>query len=720
MAPDRERLENIMKNHAKIITTTLVMALALTVGACGDTTGKGGESASSGGASDTTAANITFRTDPRGVDVWIDGKKAGTTPVVIAVEAGKHDVEFKRDGFESVTDSIDVVAGKDLTVTAPLAVTGSPEERVERLLAALEIPEHENLEPKAHRGSTPPVMLYWPKKDVRKGGIGTWRLEIGEYDDDGFLVFKKGSKVLHREPFKATGIVMEGALPPVVMEALKRGSTISWGIDYENKRKKDVMTKFTVKDGRALDRKLTKLAKRSVYKRAGDLERAIARIELKRNYRFYTEALTDAMSVLNTWPDTMIADKVIADSLQRLKLKDTILYVEIMKRLRGAGGSKGKGKGTSGLGNVTAPRGLAQSLVAPKIRKPVDGGSKAGGMKPGMGVTPTGGDQKREPGPIEEGTDGSTDQGTEAPDARQAREQELEARRAEAQDLQDQVSALEKIVDEMKQAEESVHASSTKVSEAQKSAEAANKALEEARKALADAEASGDAARTQAAQQALDTAQQAAENAGKELETATQNHEETKQRAMETMERHSEHGASSAEVEDKAREAKEKLEELRNQPMRSEEPQQGSTNPRQGVDNDPLRDPNEPTPAEAEAITRQMHEQGISDAKERLEDANTYYDNSTASHAAAKTAYDSASQEMDAAEASGDQNRIDAAEAALGKASEELARTQMDVERADAAKRTAAEDLVNREQEFQAYEQQAANQGPKPAPKRNR
>ena len=698
-----------MKKHAKSITTTLVMALALTVGACGDTAGKGGSSASSGGATSTTAVNITFRTDPRGVEVWIDGKNAGTTPVVIAVEAGTHDVEFKRDGFEPIKDSISVEAGKDLTVTAPLAVTGSPEDRVKLLLAALEIPEHENLEPKAHRGSTPPVMLYWPKKDVRKGGVGTWRLEIGEYDDDGFLIFKKGKTVLHREPLKATGSVMEGALPPAVMEALKRGTTISWGIDFENKRKKDILAKFTVKDGRTLERKLKKLEKRSVYKRAGELEQAIARIELKRNYRFYTEALTDAMSVLNTWPETIIADKVIADSLQRLKLKDTVLYIEIMKRLRGA--KSAAGKGTKGLGNVARPN-VPFSAVAPKVRKPSTSGSSGGGLKPGMGVKPTGGDQKREPGPITE--DGANNGGTTTgPSADQQREQDLQRRRAEAQGIKDQLDAVEKAAEEMKQAESDVQQSGQKLADAKGTSDAANKALEDAKQALRDTDTS-DAAAMKAAQDAVNAAEQAAQDAQKELETAQQNHEQTKERAHETMERHSEHG-SAQEAEEKARELKENLEELR-QPMPHD--QQGSGQPGKGVENDPLADPNAHTPDEAQAITRQMYEQELEAAKERAKEADTYLSDSTTAHQAAQSAYEAASKEMDDAEASGDTARIDAAEKALGKASEDLARTQMNVERAEANKHTAAEDLEMRQKQLDEFE--ANPQGNNnPQPRRN-
>ncbi len=666
-----------MKNQATIITTTLVMALALVVGACGDTNGSGGSSASSGGSASATAANITFRTDPRGVEVWIDGKNAGTTPVVIAVEPGTRAVEFRRDGFEPVKDSIDVEAGKDLTVTSALAVTGSPEERVSRLLAALEIPEHENLEPKAHRGSTPPVMLYWPQRDVRKAGVGTWRIEVGDYDDDGFLVFKKGKKVLHREPFTATSIVMEGALPPSVMEALNRGTTITWGIDFENKRKKDVLAKFKVKDGRALERKLKKLEKRSVYKRAGDLERQVARIELKRNYRFYTEALTDAMSVLNTWPDTEIADKVIADSLQRLKLKDTLLYTEIMKRLRGAGRTTGSG----GLGNVGRGRGLAPSLVAPKIR-PSSGSAAAprsGLSAGGIGVTPTGGAHKRKPGPIAEpgsgAEGGSTGSSGGSGQPAQPGGRTPGEGRADRPALSEQLADLEKQREELEAAEQKRDDAQRALEAAGKAQEDAQQAVNDAQKALENAQAGGDATAIQNARDALSQAEEGLAEADKAQEEATEAHRAAEQEAEAVQDKH---GGSADDVRKREGEVRRQLDGPGN--PGSQQGHRGSGRAGQR----PLGE----IQSELERV-EQLQEQ-LDAADQKLADAEQAIEASRQAMDDAVKALSDAEEALDQAKQAGDDDAIKAADEAVHAARQAIE----DTEKAHESTRAAHDETV--------------------------
>lgn len=707
--PIAERLENTMKNHAKIITTTLVMALALTVGACGDSTGSGESASSPGGASSTTAANITFRTDPTDVEVWIDGKQAGTTPVVIAVEAGAHDVEFKRDGFEPIQERLEIEAGKDLTVTTALAVTGEPEQRVKTLLAALGIPEHENLEPKAHRGSTPPVMLYWPKRNVRRDGVGTWRIEIADYDDDGFLVFKKGRTELHRVPFTAEAQVMEGKLPAPVMEELKRGSTITWGIDFESKRKKDVMTTFTVKDGRALDRKLQKLKKRSVYRRAGPLEKQIAQIELKRNYRFYTEALTDAMSVLNTWPDTELADKIIADSLQRLKLKDSLLYTEIMKRMRGSGNAPRNG----GLGPVA--RRLPPTLVAPKVKLPTSTGSAAGsgGMQAGgVGVKPTGADQKRQPGPIApDGTHAGGATGVPV-DPAKAREQALQARRAEVEALRSALDAATQAAEELEAAEKSVMEADQAVAAATDAVKNASDAVEQARSELETARSNGASeAELQAKQQALDAAEAARATAQEQAQDAQEAREKVLQQATETMEKHSAYG-SSREASEAARELQEQVEE-KSQPLPHEEtlPHEAVPAP-DDVDEDPLADPREPSADEALALQREALQESLESSQGEVERANQWFESSGTAVQTSQQAYEAAQQEMDAAEASGDAARIEAAERALAEADETYQRNLMDHERAAAEKERAAEELEMRRKAIEDFEKDPSQGDP--------
>ncbi|MDF1701430.1 MAG: PEGA domain-containing protein [Planctomycetota bacterium] len=689
-----------MKYEARHITTALVMALALTVGACGDTSKSGDQSSSTGSAASTTAANITFRTDPTDVEVWLDGKNAGTTPVVIAIEAGTHDIEFKREGFTSVKkDGVEIQAGKDLTVSTALAVSGEPEARVKTLLAALGIPEHENIAPKAHRGSTPPVMLYWPKKTVRKEGLTTWRIELVEYDDDGFLVFRKGKKELYRQPFKAESEVMEGALPTAVIEALKRGTTITWGIDFESKRQKDVMAKFTVSDGKALAKKLKRLEKRQVYRRAGALDRRMAQIELKRNYRYYTEALTDSMSVLNTWPTTQMADKVIADSLQRLKLKDSLLYTEIMKRVRGRGPNKGGNSGNGGLGTVTRP--LPPSLVAPKFKQPAAGKADQGAMGPGgVGIKPTPGAGTDAPGTTPD-VGGSNDSGVTV-DPAKTREQDEQARRAEVGVLETTLAEQEKITAELEEAQQRMQDANQAVKDAMAKVKAATQAVDDAQQGVRDAQATGDPTKIAAAQKELEKATQRAEGLADAVKAAEQAKSETANQSRALMEQH----GTADDAKAREEELKQKIEQAK-QPKEHEQYAEGMPRPDR-VDEDPLAEPTEKDfGQEAEAVVRSGLETEIANAKEQLENASQWIDNSSKAVDLAKTAYEAASKEMDDAEASGDTARIDAAELALGRAHEQLSRSAMELERATATKGRAGNELERAKANLDKWDQEA-------------
>lgn len=676
-----------MQHHARHITTALLVALALVLGACGD-------------SASTKSANITFRTDPAGVQVWIDGANAGTTPVVVSVEDGSHGIEFKRDGFEAVTETLDVKAGNDLTVTTALAVTGTAEERVHTLLAALGIPEHETIEPKAHRAPMKNgIMLYWPQKKVRKGGLSTWRIEIdADYEDDGDLVFKKGKKELHRAPFRASGLVMEGRLPASVVEALSRGSRVTWGIDFENKRKKDVMAKFVVDDGKALERKLERLVKRSVYRRAGPLEREMAKIELKRNYRYYTESLTDAMSVLNTWPDTILGDKIIADSLQRLQLKESMLYAEIMKRLLGRGTAGGRK--TAGLGNVARP--LPPSVVAPKVRVPTpkaeaQGGLKAGG---GVGIKPTGDDQKREPGPIE-GTDAPGTPGVDV-DPAKARERDEQARRNEVMVLQDALAAQQAITAQLEEAEARLKAANDAISEAQQKVKAASKSAKDAVAELKAAKLTGDPAQIAAAQAEVEKAMRRAES----LKDAVKDAEQAKDDIAETSRKLMEQHGSAEDARNREKEIQDQIEQAR-QPKEHEQNPDGMPTPDR-VAEDPLAEPGEEDyGVEEETLRRQSLETEVKNAIGQLKNATIWIKESTLAAAINKKAYDAAIQEMDDAEASGDQARIDAAEQALGEAHENYSRSAMELERANAAKDRAGNELERAEKNLDEWDQNA-------------
>lgn len=66
-------------------------------------------------------ADITFDTNPRGADVYVDGRYVGTSPMTMrGMSAGSHTVEFRLSGYERYSTNFTVRAGENRTVDARL------------------------------------------------------------------------------------------------------------------------------------------------------------------------------------------------------------------------------------------------------------------------------------------------------------------------------------------------------------------------------------------------------------------------------------------------------------------------------------------------------------------------------------------------------------------------------------------------------------------------
>jgi hypothetical protein len=509
-------------------------------------------------------------------------------------------------------------------------------------------------------GSDANVMLYWPQRDVRKEGLGTYRVEVtAEYEGDGFIEFRKGKDVLHREPFQPESYVTERALPASVLEALRRGRTIEWGVYYESRRKKPVTAEFKVVDGRKFARRLAKLQRRRVYLRATPLEREMSKIDLLRNYRLYSEALTSSLGVLNTWPETQLPFKAIAACLERLKLEDTMLYAAVARRLRGA---KSRFAGRSGLGAVATPAStpLPPSLVAPRVPTGADSG---GGMRPGgMGVTPTPEAQKREPGPIESDEDGAAPAPEGLPVDPQGSRSSDGVRAGRVQELERQIEQARHELEAQAVAQRAAQQAEQAAGEARDALEKANESVEEARKKLADAQGAGDAAAVAAAQKAVEEAQKAHQQADADFQSA----EERKNAADRELARALENAGDAQERVDRLQAA---LEQARNAPATVPG---ASGNP--GVPANPAGRSALPTRQEAQdALSRarsdvERAQSTMKDAIERAGQANADLDSARQALETAQndhSALDAAAQARAAAEASGDQAALDAAQKQL-------------------------------------------------------
>ncbi len=62
------------------------------------------------------SAPVTFETIPPGATVSVGGRRLGTTPLTIAVSAGRREVAFSKEAFKPATRQLTVVAGKPVMV----------------------------------------------------------------------------------------------------------------------------------------------------------------------------------------------------------------------------------------------------------------------------------------------------------------------------------------------------------------------------------------------------------------------------------------------------------------------------------------------------------------------------------------------------------------------------------------------------------------------------
>ena len=102
---------------------------------------------------------VNINSKPSGALILLDGKEAGTTPQTITdLTTGKHLVEASMEGYEHWSENIEVIAGKEYSMTAALQEkTGSIDIRSEPLNATILVNGKET-------GSTPETI-----KDLKPG-----------------------------------------------------------------------------------------------------------------------------------------------------------------------------------------------------------------------------------------------------------------------------------------------------------------------------------------------------------------------------------------------------------------------------------------------------------------------------------------------------------------------------------------------------------------------
>jgi tetratricopeptide (TPR) repeat protein len=76
---------------------------------------------------------VAVTTDPAGVQVFIDGKLAGVTPIKVRSTPGQHDIALKLDGYSTRTGRINLPDSRDFELRMAIAMkpAGRPEQKVD-------------------------------------------------------------------------------------------------------------------------------------------------------------------------------------------------------------------------------------------------------------------------------------------------------------------------------------------------------------------------------------------------------------------------------------------------------------------------------------------------------------------------------------------------------------------------------------------------------------
>ncbi len=458
----------------------LVVGLA----ACGGNTGSG-----SAGSSTLQVASLPS------AEAWLDGKPVGSTPLTLPVAPGKHEIVLRQVGFEDQREVVEVAAGAVASVDGALvARDASDPDALKKLAAAFDVAVEPVATPELHRGAAggSDVMLLFPRNDVRLEGLRTFRVDVSpDYEGGGTLEFRKGRTVLHSMPFEPQTLVTVGNLPASVVDSVKAGDTVTWGVFFSDRRKA-ITAQFEVVSKPQATKKLAAIdSDKRLAKQPAEI-RDLLKAEALQNYRLYSEALVTFLEVKAASKDSTLPHGGIVACLRRMDLEDTPLFSDSAGKLVGTKSHSRPGA------DATQGRG-AVAVTQPKAPVATSGGSSSSGLKPGGAVAPGSGTSGTTPPAAETPGSEPTVQPPVAGDS-----PELAARIMETAKVADEARRM---ADESKAAADAMKGTAD---EARKAADDARAAAEEARR---DADMHRDDPDSPRYQEALLQAQQAAEQA---------------------------------------------------------------------------------------------------------------------------------------------------------------------------------------------------------------
>lgn len=246
----------------------------------------------------------------------------------------------------------------------------------------------------------------WPSGDVRKAGLKTYRVDVSaSFDGKAFLKFFHGKKELYSAPFDPASTTTVATIPAVVVESLKTGDRVTWGVYFEKKSAKPVTVDFTITDKAAAAKKVGEV---DANKGLSVLGRMIAKAQVLKNYSFLSEALTTYVDIAKADDSITSVYADMVDCMRRLKLKNTPLFADAQMRMInvpgvrpgskqpfGVGGGGLSSTGGGGLGTTDVPSGnkgkmapIGPTAVAKTSGKTTSGPKQGGGGLPPLPTPP--------------------------------------------------------------------------------------------------------------------------------------------------------------------------------------------------------------------------------------------------------------------------------------------------------------------------------------------
>lgn len=236
----------------------------------------------------------------------------------------------------------------------------------------------------------------WPSGDVRKAGLRTFRVDVSpSFDGKAFLKFFQGKKELYSAEFSPAKTTTIETIPAVVVESLKSGDKVTWGVYFEKKSAKPITLDFTVVDKVAATKKVGEL---DANKGLTALGRMITKAQVLKNYSFLSEALMTYVEVVKTDDSITSVYADMVDCLRRLKLKNTPLFQDAQMRMttnpspsrKGFGGGLNGGLASGGPGAGDLPTGNQGKMagVGPTAVAKTSGANKGGLKQGGSGLPP--------------------------------------------------------------------------------------------------------------------------------------------------------------------------------------------------------------------------------------------------------------------------------------------------------------------------------------------